>query len=248
MDAVFGNGDAVAAVRPPLGPPPLRHTLVEWPRAAWGVAQLAIEWRALVTSPAGDGRPVMVLPGLFNSDRSNLVMVRHLTALGYRASGWGLGRNLGRRTIGAEGERLFARVDELAGKAGAPVTLIGVSLGGIMARLAAHRMPGRVRAVITVSSPYAGPARATRVWRAYQRITGDRIDAAETLALAELVRSPLPVPAIAIWSRSDGLVNGLACRSDDCRAVEIRSSHLGVQLRPDVLRAIASILAEGAAQ
>ena len=72
--------------------------------------------------------------------------------------------------------------------------------------------------------------------------------AAETLALAELVRSPLPVPAIAIWSRSDGLVNGLACRSDDCRAIEIRSSHLGVQLRPDVLRAIASILTEGADQ
>jgi pimeloyl-ACP methyl ester carboxylesterase len=248
MDAVFRNRDGVAEVTDALGPPPLRHTLVEWPRAAWGVAELSLKWRGLLATPRGDGRPVMVLPGLFNSDRSNAVMVRYLAKLGYRTSGWGLGRNLGRRTIGSEGERLFARVAEAADAAGTPVTLVGVSLGGIMARLAAHRLPEQVREVITVSSPYAGPARATRVWRAYQRITGDRIDAAETLALAALVRSPLPVPATAIWSRSDGLVNGLACRGDDCRAIEVRSSHLGVQLRPEVLRAVAGVLAEGHGQ
>lgn len=228
----------------PLGPPPLRHLLVEWPRAAWGLAQLPLAWRGLVAGAGGDGRRVLVLPGLFNTDRSNALMCRYLNAIGYRASGWGLGRNLGRRTIGADSQRLLDRVAEVAAEAGAPVTLIGVSLGGIMARLAAHRLPGQVREVITVSSPYAGPARATRVWRAYQRITGDRIDAAETLALAELVRQPLRVPATAIWSRSDGLVNGLACRGGDCRAIEVRSSHLGVQTRPEVLRAIAGVLAE----
>ncbi|MFV0622908.1 alpha/beta hydrolase [Sphingomonas sp. ac-8] len=248
MDAVPGHRDALAAVSAPLGPPPLRHTLREWPRAAWGLAQLSLTWRGLLSAPPGDGRRVLVLPGLFNSDRSTALMVRYLNTIGYRASGWGLGRNLGRRTIGGEGERLLAIVAEAAEEARAPVTLIGVSLGGIMARLAAHLLPDRVAEVITVSSPYAGPARATRVWRAYQRITGDRIDAAETLALAALIRSPLPVPATAIWSRSDGLVNGLACRGQDCRAIEVCSSHLGVQTRAEVLRAIAGVLAERRAQ
>ncbi|MES3083770.1 hypothetical protein [Sphingomonas faeni] len=36
----------------------------------------------------------MVLPGLFNTDRSNFVMRGYLKRLGYRATGWGLGRNL----------------------------------------------------------------------------------------------------------------------------------------------------------
>jgi hypothetical protein len=42
------------------------------------------------------------------------------------------------------------------------------------------------------------------------------------------------------------LVNGLICHNPDepgCRAIEIRSSHLGVQIMPEVLRAVADILA-----
>lgn len=248
MDAVLGDGDGVVVVSPPLGPPPLRHMLAEWPRAAWSLAQLPLAWRGLTADAQGDGRRILVLPGLFDTDRSNSLLSRYLNAIGYRASGWGLGRNLGRRTIGAKSELLLERVAEVTAETGAPVTLIGVSLGGIMARLAAHQLPEAVREVITVSAPYAGPPRATRVWRAYQRITGDQIDAEDTRALAELVRKPLPVPATALWSRTDGLVNGLACRSEDCRAIEVRSSHLGVQTRPEVLRAIARVLAEGRGQ
>ena len=56
-----------------------------------------------------------------------------------------------------------------------------------------------------------------------------------TLALAELVRSPVPVPATAIWSASDGLVNGHACRIAEERSIEVVSSHVGVQLNPDVM-------------
>lgn len=226
-----------------LGPPPLRHTVREWPRAAWMLAGLPFAWGPMLEVPRGDGRPILLLPGLFNSDRSNALLRRYLNAIGYRAEGWGLGRNLGKRTMGADAQKLLARVEAAAGEAGEPVTLIGVSLGGIMARMAAHRLPERVREVITISSPYAGPARATRVWRAYQIVTGDRIDDPATLALAEAIRQPLPMPATALWSRSDGLVNGFACHGEDCRAIEVTSGHLGVQLRPEVLRAVAGVLA-----
>ncbi|URW75680.1 hypothetical protein M9980_00115 [Sphingomonas donggukensis] len=86
-----------------LSAPPLRHLLREWPRAGWTVARLALRWRSL-RGASGDGHPVIVLPGLFNSDRSNIVLRRFLDRIGYRAHGWGLGRNFGTRTIGDDAD------------------------------------------------------------------------------------------------------------------------------------------------
>lgn len=190
----------------------------------------------------------MLLPGLFNTDRSNAILRRHLGRLGHDAHGWELGRNLGARTIGRDGHRLIARVAALADRTGEPVALVGVSLGGMMARLIAHRRPDLVRQVVTVASPYAGDPRATNVWRAFEWMTGERLSDPAVVARSAEIARPLPVPATAIWSRSDGLVNGLICHAADepgCRAVEIRSSHLGVQIRPDVLRIVAEALAGG---
>ncbi|MET0307977.1 MAG: alpha/beta hydrolase [Sphingomonas sp.] len=224
-------------------PPPMPTLLAEWPRAAFGLGELAVHWPGLLRLPRGDGRPVLVLPGLFNSDRSNLVMRGLLRRLGYRTYGWGLGRNLGVRTIGAEGERLIERIAAIHRETGEKVTLVGVSLGGIMSRIAAHRRPDLVCEVITVSAPFAGPPSATNVWRPFEWLTGEKItDAAVAERLAEAAR-PLPVPSTAIWSRSDGLVNGLICRTGEGRAIEVRSSHLFVQMRAEVLRAVAGVLA-----
>lgn len=235
----------LAVPRSAAVPPPGLALLAEWPRAAFGLGELAAHWPALRQMPRGDGRPVLVLPGLSNSDRSNLAMRALLRRLGYRAYGWGLGRNLGVRSIGTEGERLIARIEAIHRETGEKVTLVGISLGGIMARIAAHRRPDLVREVITVSSPFAGPPSATNVWRPFEWLTGERItDAAVADRLAEAVR-PLPVPSTAIWSRSDGLVNGYICRTAEGRAIEVRSSHLFVQMRAEVLRAIAEVLAGG---
>ncbi|WP_245646880.1 alpha/beta fold hydrolase [Sphingomonas soli] len=195
--------------------------------------------------PPGDGRPVLVLPGLFNADRSNIVLRHMLRKLGYRAYGWGLKRNLGVRTVGSENERLIARIAEIHSEAGEKVTLVGISLGGILARLAAHRHPELVREVITISSPFAGPPTATNVWRQFEWLTGEKISDAAVIARREEAAKPLPVPATAIWSRSDGLVNGLICREPEtakAHAIEISSSHLFVQMKPETLRAVARIL------
>lgn len=226
-------------------PPPKGAMLAEWPRAAWGLARLAKDWRGLQDAPRGDDRPVMVLPGLFNSDRSNVVLRAYLRKLGYRAYGWELGRNFGVRAIGSEGERLIERIAAIHAETGEKVTLIGVSLGGIMARIAAHRRPDLVREVITVSAPFAGPPTATNVWRQFEWLTGEKIADPAVAARLEEAARPLPVPASAIWSRSDGLVNGLICREGEgsaCRDIEISSSHLFVQMKPETLRAVAGVL------
>lgn len=229
------------------GPPRWTHSAAELPRAAFGVGRLIQDWRALGAAPPGDGRPVMVLPGLGNSDRSNVVMRRHLTRIGYTVEGWGLGRNFGTRAVGPEAERLLDRVQDYAARAGEPVTMVGVSLGGILSRIVAHRRPDLVAGVITVSSPFAGPPTATRVWRAFELLSGEKItDPAVRVRLEEAAR-PLTVPTAAVWSASDGLVNGLICRPDadpDCRTVRIDSGHIGVQLRPALLNAVSALLAD----
>jgi pimeloyl-ACP methyl ester carboxylesterase len=237
MDALPGHGDAVV-----LKPPSKALWAAELPRAAWMVATWWRHRALLAAAPRGDGRAVMVLPGLFNSDRSNFALRRYLNGLGYNCVGWGFGRNLGIRTVGQEAAKLIARVEALAAQHG-PVTLIGVSLGGIMARLVAVRRPDLVREVITVASPYAGSGKATNVWRAFEWVTGERLDDPAVIARSAELAGPLPVPATAIWSRSDGLVAGAICRDDGAQCIEVRSSHLGVQLRPEVLRVVADVLA-----
>lgn len=224
-------------------PPPRLALALEPARAAITLAELT-RFR-IAGLPRGDGRPVLVSPGLFNTDRSNFVMRAMLRRLGYRAYPWKLGRNFGARSVGPGCEKLIERVEEIRRETGETVTLIGISLGGVMSRMVAHRRPDLVRAVLTISAPFAGPPGATNVWRPYQWITGEKItDAVVAERLAEVVR-PLPVPSAAIWSRSDGFVNGLICREPEgnaCRAVEVRSSHLFVQMKPQVLRAISEIL------
>jgi pimeloyl-ACP methyl ester carboxylesterase len=228
-----------------LPPPSKLLWAAELPRAAWTMARYGMLRARSDDAPRGDGRPVMVLPGLFTTDRSNFALRQYLRALGYAAQGWELGRNLGTRTVGDEGERLFARIEAMHAEHQAPVTLVGVSLGGMLARLAAQRMPDKVREVITVSSPFAGDPRSTNVWRAYEWLTGEKVTSDSIRERAAEIAAPLPMPSTAIWSASDGLVNGLICYAADdpqCRNIEVRSSHMGVQLNPDVLRIVADIL------
>lgn len=227
----------------PASPPPRLAMLAEWPRGAWNITSLALAGARLKAAPKGDGRPVLLLPGLVNGDISNIAMQRFLKRLGYRSYGWRLGPNLGVRAVGKDAERLIARVEAIHAETGEKITLIGVSLGGIMARLVAHRRPELVREVITVSSPYAGPATSTNVWRAFEWLTGERISDPLVLARSAEAAAPLEVPATSIWSRSDGLVNGLICQEDCGQSIEVQSSHLFVQNKPEVLLAIADVLA-----
>lgn len=233
----------------PIPPPPRTAFLAEAPRLVWGLAELAVGWRGLSSAPPGDGRPLLLLPGLANGDASMAAMHRFLRGRGYRTYSWRLGLNLGVRTVGRNIERLVTRLEAVHAEAGEPVTVIGVSLGGVLARVVAQRRPDLVREVVTVSAPYAGPPTATNVWRHFEWLTGQKItDPAARAMLAEAA-APLPMPATSIWSRSDGYVNGAICHEGDgetTRAIEVVSNHIGVHVRPRVLRAIAEALASAA--
>ena len=133
--------------------------LTELPRALVELGALPWAVPLLATAPRGDGHPVLVLPGFVTSDRSTTILRGFLNGQGYDAHAWELGRNLGPKAIGHQGEKLIARILEVHQATGKKVSLVGWSLGGVMARLVAKRIPHAVRQVITLGSPFSGSPR-----------------------------------------------------------------------------------------
>jgi pimeloyl-ACP methyl ester carboxylesterase len=196
-------------------------------------------------APRGDGHPVLTLPGFMAGDISTLLMRRYLRALGFRAEGWELGRNVG--GFYRMREVLRARVVRLRNETGAKVSLIGWSLGGVFARDLALSLPEAVRSVITLGSPFARELQATHARQLYEKVTGEKAAEARPADLAAIA-GDLPVPATSIYTKTDGVVNwrcSLARESAQSENIEILlSSHVGLGGNPAALWAIADRLAQ----
>jgi pimeloyl-ACP methyl ester carboxylesterase len=195
-------------------------------------------------APRGDGHPVLVLPGFAAGDLSTRILRRYLKQLGYRAHPWKLGRNLGP----SQGLRrqLADRVQELHGRYGRKMSLVGWSLGGIYAREIARVVPELVRQVITLGSPFNGDGQGSNARWLYERITGHRARRPDPALLARL-RQPPPVPCTAIYSKTDGIVAWEDCVESAAAltdSVEIVGSHCGLGMNPVVLYVIADRLAQ----
>ncbi len=238
----------MAAVRP-ISPPSLLLALTELPRAILELGSLPWASPILSRAPKGDGHPVMVLPGFVTTDFSTRLLRRYLDHLGYDAHGWELGRNLGPKAIGSNGEKLIARLDDIHAATGEKVSLIGWSLGGVMARQLSRRRPDLVRQIISLGSPFVGDPRATNVWKAYERLTGQKLrDASITAQMQESQLAP-PVPSTAIYSKEDGIVAWRNCVEPvdlNTDNIQVRGSHCGLGVNPVVLLAIADRLAQDA--
>lgn len=227
--------------------PSWRLALTEIPRALVDRGTLTQSRRILATAPRGDGHPVLVLPGFIAGDGSTATLRRYLASLGHDARAWGLGRNLGPRSIGSDGEILVERLRSIHERTGRKVSLVGWSLGGVMARIVASRAPDTVRQVVTLGSPFGGSPRATNVWRAYELLTGHRVGGHDTRRQLAEASVPLPMPTTAIYSRQDGIVAWQLCREtghDRRENIEVGGSHLGLAINPAALYAIADRLAQ----
>ena len=214
-------------------------------RAPLDWATLLVYMPQLLRAPRGDGRPVMLLPGYATDEKSMRPLGRYLRYLGYDVHDWGQGRNRGKvdtytRAIGERTKDLHDRLD------GTPVTLIGWSLGGVIARETARLFAPYVREVITLGTPILGGPKYTTVAKRFAR--SDNIDLDEFEKEVHARNSEgISQPITSIYSRLDGVVGWRASVDSynaHARNIEVYSSHFGIGAHGRVWQLIAEILGE----
>ena len=184
------------------------------------------------------GPPALILPGFLADDRTTMELRRGLARGGWRTYGWELGTNKGAKpdTLEKLGKRLDAVHDPRK------VLLVGWSLGGLFARELARTHPSKVRAVVTLGSPFSGDLRTnTNVRRLYEWVAGHPVDQPP---FPRITDKP-PVPTLAFWSKRDGIVSVRSARGlpgERDREVEIDTSHMGFAVsRPVLSRVVVEI-------
>lgn len=195
--------------------------------------------------PRGDGHPVKVLPGFMASNNSTVPMRKLLQELGYDAHGWDSGRNvLVDNALIARLENQLFRLNDDSGK---KVSMIGWSLGGVLARELAKLHPDRVRLVISLGSPISNDRNHSNARRLFEFFNGKHPEPTRDGRFSGLDEAP-PVPTTSILTKTDGVVHwrGSVQRPSKTPSenIEVYASHLGLGVNPSVMIAIADRLAQ----
>ncbi len=203
-----------------------------------------LQWPRVVTAPRGDGRPVFLIPGYGGSELSMGPLKTFLTGLDYEVSDWGLGRNQG--SVDRDVERFTAVAEEQYNSNDRqPLTLIGWSLGGIIAREVARLSPDLVREVITMGTPIIGGPKYTTPGQRYAKSAQINLDRFEKEVHA---RNSIGFsqPLTVIYSNRDGIVGPDIAKdiyNPQARNIRVDGGHLGLGFNPKVWRIIADTLA-----
>jgi pimeloyl-ACP methyl ester carboxylesterase len=207
-------------------------------------------------APGTHGVPVVLVPGFLAGDASLAALARVLREHGHRTYRSGIHANVG-CTVRASAQ-LEARLESVVARRGRRATVVGHSLGGLLARGLAVRRPDLVSGIVTLGSPMLAPgahhAALTRSLEALVRLSRAGVPGLMALecvagdcARASFDESRLAVPAevsfTAVYSRRDGIVDWRACVDPLATAVEVTSSHLGMVVAPSAIQAVVDALA-----
>lgn len=226
--------------------------------AARYVRRSRVERRASSTAPyAGPSRPpglepVLLVPGFMAGDATLAGMAAMLRRAGYRTYRSHIHVNVGCTREAAD--RLERRLESIAIRRGRKVSIVGHSLGGMLARGLAARRPDLVHGIVSMGSPILAPGAVhgvlawdaemlTRLARAGFGGLMSEDCVAGTCARSSFEESQAPLdPATGfttIYSRRDGIIDWRACLDPAAEAVEVSTSHVGMAFDPvvfDVVR------------
>jgi pimeloyl-ACP methyl ester carboxylesterase len=196
--------------------------------------------------PAHD--PVLLIPGFMAGDPTLRAMSSFLRLQGFRTYRAQIVVNVGCTREAAN--RLERRLESIAVKRDRKVTIVGHSLGGMLARGLAARRPDLVEGIVTMGSPVLAPGAIHKVlaWDAqmlarltragFRGMMGADCFGGECARLS-FEESHLPVDPdlafTAIYSRRDGIVDWRACLDPAAEQVEVRTSHCGMAVDPVVM-------------
>jgi pimeloyl-ACP methyl ester carboxylesterase len=227
-----------------------------WLEAAWLLRDPV--WRG-DDVPHGGGRPVLLIPGFLAGDGSLALLARWLRARGYWTS-----RSDMRVNADCVREAMVPverRLEALTERTGRPAAIVGQSRGGLFAKLLAIRRPDLVSRIVALGSPNVDPLAVSPVVAGHIALVAalgragvpglfddDCLSGQCAEALAEELARPFPseVAYTSVYSRSDGVVDWRACLDPAAEHVEVRSSHVGMSVHPDVYRILGDRLAAGA--
>lgn len=234
---------------PPAAPsrmrPPSPALLVLEPLAWMEYSAFRASSPLLRFAPSGDGHPVLVLPGFTGTDRSTEPLRTALRRKGYWVHGWRLGANVGPRRHIVDGMK--QRLESLHERHGRTVSVVGWSLGGVFARELARERPDVVRQVITLGSPFRlRPGDRSHGSRLYDALTPRDEPFLSRLA-PEHERTPLEVPATAIYTRTDGIIRwhaAIETAGDRRENIEVIGTHSGLGFNLAAVWAVADRLAQ----
>src|SRR3954468_5700298 len=216
----------------------------------WREGRAGVEAAALFRSsvwrgggvPAGDGRPVLLIPGFMAGDGTLATMTQWLRQNGYHTRRAGIRANVGCSTEHCD--RLEVRLERFAEATGERVAIIGQSRGGIFARALAVRRPDLVSGIVTLGAPTVNQFRAHPVVLAQIMVVGvlgtGRVPGMLRMSClrgpcCEDFRAnmrgggfPDDVGCTALYSRTDGIVDWRYCLDAAAEHVEVRASHIGM--------------------
>lgn len=245
-----------------------RTGFVSVPIPIWRETFLALDWVALRASsvyrgvgiPHGDGAAVVLIPGFLGIDGYLAEMYSWLKRIGYRPYMSGIGQNADCPNVLAQ--RLYVTIDRAYRDTGRKVDLVGHSLGGIMARVAAVRFPRRVAKIISLGSPVNSVrvhptvlaavrfVRARILWRRRSEVQSDCYTGECNCTFLTAVQKDVPrsVMHASLYTRSDGIVDWHSCLDENGGTnIEVRGTHIGLAFNPEVYRNVATLLASNGA-
>ncbi|NRB39655.1 MAG: alpha/beta hydrolase [Pseudomonadales bacterium] len=243
-------------------PPTTQQLLKELPYAAKEFFQLAKpSWRKQLDAvPAGDGHPIMTLPGFGGGDGSMAILRRFLNKSGYQAHPWELGTNFTKERVTTmdsvlefcqkKESEIVDRLKTITDKTGEKVSLIGWSLGGVYANSVAQTHPELVRQIITLGSPIGDP-RGTSTWDILKKLNRSDVPEEDQNVGAWLDRKEglgeRKVRTSILYSLRDGAVSRGSAVIENHPLVdniEVSSSHVGFAHNPLVYYVIADRLSQ----